>query len=283
MASSKRRGKEGRAVAAAQRSHYHDGMSTRPKLAPGPFRADQIRCGDPYELSDGHPILAVPTGGRGSASIADGSLALTTDPMVQEAGIDTGYSPEPGTLRAPDIAIGNVPDEPGWVRGVPPLAVEYADRGQDEDELAAKIGELLAAGTKLIWVVRLAGARRVEVHEQGRTMRMVLPGEKLEAPGILKNAVPVEALYDPKASREVALSNLLQREGYRDLGAVRAEARSEGQLVARREALLTVVAARGWSLSNEQRDKLMACGDSATLDRWIARAAQLDSVDRVFE
>lgn len=42
----------------------------------------------------------------------------------------------------PNIAVGNVPDDPGWVRGVPPLAVEYADVGQDEADLQSKIRAL---------------------------------------------------------------------------------------------------------------------------------------------
>ncbi len=46
--------------------------------------------------------------------------------------------------------------------------VEYADTGQDEADLATKIQELLAAGTRHIWVVRLTGPRRVEIHETGR-------------------------------------------------------------------------------------------------------------------
>ncbi|MBI4705912.1 MAG: Uma2 family endonuclease, partial [Deltaproteobacteria bacterium] len=137
------------------------------KPASGPFRADQIRCGDPYELSDGHPIRLSPTAGRGAGAVSHGATALGTDPAATEAGVDAGYSPDPGTLRAPDVAVGNVPDAPGWIRGVPALAVEYADTGQNEDDLAQKIDELLAAGTKLVWVVRLAGARRVEVHQQG--------------------------------------------------------------------------------------------------------------------
>jgi Uma2 family endonuclease len=89
---------------------------------------------------------------------------LDTDPTVEEAGVDTGFSAEPNALRAPDIAIGNVPDAPGWVRGSPPLAVEYADTGQDEQDLQTKIAELLKAGTRFVWVVRLVGPRRVEVY-----------------------------------------------------------------------------------------------------------------------
>ena len=47
---------------------------------------------------------------------------------------------EPGTLHAPDVAVGNVADEPGWVTGkAPPLAVEYADTGQDEAELSVLV------------------------------------------------------------------------------------------------------------------------------------------------
>jgi hypothetical protein len=68
------------------------------------------------------------------------------------------------TLHAPDLAVGNVPDAPGWVAGAPPPAVEYADTGQDEADLAVKIRQFFAAGTRLVWVVRLTGARRVEVY-----------------------------------------------------------------------------------------------------------------------
>ena len=70
-------------------------------------------------------------------------------------------------MRAPDIAVGNVPDEPVLVRGIPPLAVEYADVGQDEADLQAKIRTLLDAGTRFVWVVRLTGVRRVEVYQPG--------------------------------------------------------------------------------------------------------------------
>ena len=216
-------------------------MSTAPRRSRGPFRADQLRSGDPYELSDGHAIYVAPAGGRHADANVRGAQVLATDPNVNQAGIDAGYSPAPGTLRAPDVAVGNVPVEPGWIQGVPPLAVEYADAGQDEDELRAKIAELLDAGTRYLWVVRLAGARRVEVHEPGKRMRLALPGEELTAPGVLRNPVLVEALYDPEASMEATLRNLLQRAGYNSLDDVRAEGeargRAEGEARGRAEGL----------------------------------------------
>ncbi len=195
----------------------------------GPFKADHLRSGDPYELSGGHAIFCLPTGGRGSRANLVGGSVLDSDPAVEGAGVDTGFAPEPGTLRAPDVAVGAIPDVPGWVQGVPALAVEYADSGQDEVALAEKIADLLAAGTRLVWVVRLSGPRSVEVHQSQQPLQVYRPGQLLEAPGVLKNPVPVEALYDREAAHEVTLRNLLQRRGYADLEAVHAAGEAQGR------------------------------------------------------
>ncbi|MBI4821911.1 MAG: Uma2 family endonuclease [Deltaproteobacteria bacterium] len=210
------------------------GLSAR-NLGRGPFTADSVSEGAPYELSNGHAIQCMPTGGRGARANLIGAAVLETDPLVTEAGVDVGYSSEAHQLRAPDVAIGNVPDEPSWVRGVPPLAVEYADRGQDDEELERKIAELLAAGTKWIWVVRLAGPRRVEVHQPGLPARLVRPGELLEAPGVLKNPVRVEELYDADAAHDAMLRNLIQRQGYTSLKEALAQAAQEGRSEGRNE------------------------------------------------
>jgi Putative restriction endonuclease len=248
----------------------------------GPFRADQIRSGDPYELSNGHAIRCMTTGGRGSRANLLGGSVLDSDPAVEEAGIDTGYSPSSDTLRAPDVAVGNVPDLPGWVQGAPPLAVEYADSGQDEKELAVKISELLAAGTKIVWVVHLAGPRRVEVHESGKDLRLARPGEELTAPGILQNPVPVNALYDRQTAHAVTFRNLLQRQGYRDLDEIRGEGRQEGQQQALRESILAVLAARGLEVGEADLSALEAIDDPVTLRRHLTRAATAATVDEVF-
>ena len=259
--------------------------------APGPFRADQIRPGDPYELSDGHPIHCMPTGGRGSRANLVGAAMLDSDPAVESAGVDTGFALTPNTLRAPDVAVGNVTDAAGWVKGpAPPLAVEYADSGQDEAELRARIADLLAGGTRLLWVVRLIGPPRVEVHTPGLPMRVCRPGELLEAPGILRNPVPVAALFDRTAAHEATLRNLLQRKGYGDLDAVRAEGqvqgREEGQtqgaLTALREALLLVLAQRGLDPDPARRAAVADCSDPERLRRWLGQAAVAASLSQVF-
>ena len=213
--------------------------ASRHALGEGPFRADQLNPKDPYELSHGHPIYCAPTGSRGGGAALAGGTVLATDPEVESVGFDVGFSPEPGMLRAPDLSVGNVGDGPGWARGVPALAVEYADTGQDEAGLQDKIQELLAAGTRLIWVVRLIGPRRVEVYEPGTPVRLVDADGSLSAPGILANAVPVAALYDRGAAMDAALSNLLQRQGYQSLDDVRDEGREEGRQTGREEGRQT--------------------------------------------
>ena len=252
----------------------------------GPFVASQLRSGDPYELSHGHPIRCAPTGGGATGPKALGAAVVGWDPAVKEVGIDTGYSPNPGTLRAPDIAVGNVPDNPGWVQGAPQLAIEYADIGQDEDTLQGKIADLLDAGTQILWVVRLTGRRLVEVHRPGEAMQTALPGEHLTAPGILKNPILVEALYDRKAAEHTTLTNLLERAGHADLAAALRkdweEGRKAGWLVQARATLRRVLAKRKLSISPEIAARIEGCDDLARLDDWLDRAIDAVTLADVF-
>ena len=130
-------------------------------------------------------------GMAGANRTTDLGAAITTDPDVPRARTDGGYSWSGDTLRATDISVGDDDDGPGWANAAPRLAIEYAGSGQDETSLRAKIGELLAAGTKHIWDIRLVGHRRVEVYEPNVPAREARPGDMLWAPGILRNPVPV--------------------------------------------------------------------------------------------
>jgi Putative restriction endonuclease len=150
--------------------------------------------------------------------------------------------------------------------GAPPLAVEYADTGQDEADLRTKIQELFAAGTRHVWVVRLTGQRRVEVHQPDERMRLAHPGEQLEAPGILANPVPVEALYDRKAAREVIFRNLLQRQGYASLDEVRAEGEARGEAEGLRKAVIEILTARGFAVDDGLKAALAGRADPTALE-----------------
>ncbi len=227
----------------------------------GPFRVQHVHSGDRYELDRGHPVYCAPVGGDGSVTNLLGALVLASDAKVTQAGIDTGYALTDDTLRAPDIAIGNVPDAPGWVAGSPMLAVEYASRGQNEEHLQRRIGDLLAAGTTQVWVVRLLGERHVEVHSRDQPVRIARPGERLSAPEALREPVPVEALFDPEAAWRESLKHLLQRQGYESLGEVyekgRDKGRDEGYDEARVELIAEHFALRlGRELDAHERDTL---------------------------
>jgi hypothetical protein len=242
----------------------------------GPYRTEDIRPGEPYELSNGYKVECMGTGQRGSRSNGAGYMVLDSDPDAPPAGVDAGVSPVPTMLRAPDVSVGGLKDEPGWATTAPPLAVEYADRGQDEAELQTKIAELLHFGTRFVWVVRLTGHRRVEVYEPGKDVRLVHPGGELAAPGILKNPVPIEALYDRDAAHRQTFRNLLQREGYESLEAVKAEGRGEGldagRLVEARSALRRVLARRKLQVSDDDEALIDTTADLAALERWHDQA-----------
>jgi Putative restriction endonuclease len=182
--------------------------------------------------------------------------------------------------------VGPMENEPGWAPSAPPLAVEIADRGQDEADLQEKIQQLLAAGTRYLWVVRLTGIRRVEVYEPGKSKRSYMLGQELRAPGVLQNPVLVDAFFKQEVAWDLTLRNLLQRQGYRNLDAVREEGIEQGTSL----LLLRQICRRlGRSLTaaeqEELRHRLATLGpeslgdvvldlDAAALEAWLSTPQQ---------
>lgn len=267
-------------------------MSGHPREAPGPFRADQIRDGDPYELSDGHAIRCMTAGERHARANLEGGRVLATDPAVNGAvGVDAGFSFNGDrNLRAPDLSVG-VGTRPGWMRTAPPLAVEYCDTGQDEVQLQQKVREMLEAGTQIFWVVRLTGTIHVEVHTHDEPMRTFGIEDELSAPGILRNAVPVRALVDAGAANAATLRNLLNAEGYDSLDAVRAEGEirgerrglQEGERQAQLRGIVAVLQTRGFKVAEHHLARLQACQDPAQLGRWLVQSVTATSADAALE
>lgn len=256
--------------------------------APGPYRASDIREGEPYELSNGHRIECMSGGTRHGLGQQAGGLAIGSDPGAQATAMDVGLEwGEARHLRAPDLVVGDLKMEPGWEKGLPQLAVEYADRCQDEAQLQQKIQELRERGLPFLWVVRLVGPLRVEVYEPGKPMQLVGEDGELRAPGVLRNPVPVRALVDQRAAMEVALRNLLNRKGYQDLDAVLHAGYSRGHadgeaLGAARGELLAILKVRGLALSDELAARVRGCADPAVLERWAARAYTATTLDEIF-
>jgi hypothetical protein len=61
------------------------------------------------------------------------------------------------------------------------------------------------------------------------------------------------------------------------------EGRVEGKAEGVSEALLAVLAARGLTLSENDRARVAACTDLVTLGRWLTRAARATATTEVFE
>jgi hypothetical protein len=63
-------------------------MSRLQPSAHGPFSADQIRSGDPYELSHGHPFRCLPSTGRRANTLYDWQQAeqVTLRNLLQKQG-----------------------------------------------------------------------------------------------------------------------------------------------------------------------------------------------------
>ena len=70
------------------------------------------------------------------------------------------------------------------------------------------------------------------------------------------------------------------REVFTEIGVKIGEERGEKRGEA--EALLRVLAARGFTVSAATRKRVLACGDKRTLNRWLDRAATATTLKDVF-
>ncbi|SPT58414.1 hypothetical protein [Actinomadura madurae] len=61
-----------------------------------------------------------------------------------------------------------------------------------------------------------------------------------------------------------------------------AEGEAKGEVRGEAKAVLKVLAARGVSVPDDARERVLACEDTEQLDRWLARAVTAESVDDVF-
>jgi len=68
----------------------------------GPFRADQVRSGDPHELSRGHPIVCAPTGQEGAGPNGLGFAVLDSDLAVKRAGVEVHERAKPARVVGAD-------------------------------------------------------------------------------------------------------------------------------------------------------------------------------------
>jgi hypothetical protein len=94
-------------------------MTSRPNDdSHGPFRAEHPGEGDRDEHSNGHPIYCAPSKLDRAGPNVTGAQVLDSEWDVELAGLSVGFTPEPQTLRAPDVAVAPAGDDADWRRHV---------------------------------------------------------------------------------------------------------------------------------------------------------------------
>jgi Uma2 family endonuclease len=104
------------------------------------------------------------------------------------------------SVRAPDAAFvtreraERFADREKYFEGAPDLAAEVVSPGDSGREVAEKVGDYLAAGTRLVWVID-PRRRTVTVHRPGADPQTLGPDDLLEGGDLLPGfALPVSRL-----------------------------------------------------------------------------------------
>lgn len=113
-------------------------------------------------------------GGRGAVAVGSGFLLAVDPPTVR--GPDVSYV---AAERIPEAGS----EEPYWQMG-PDLAVEIVSPSNLWTEMQRKVGDYLAAGTRLVWVVD-PPTRTVTVYRPGAQASRLEAGAELDGGEVL--------------------------------------------------------------------------------------------------
>lgn len=123
---------------------------------------ERSRSGARCELVDGRIVEMSPAGGRHGQVCARILARLVAHAEENDLGAvfdsSTGFRLPNGNVRAPDVAFvvrGRLAGETapaGFIALAPDLAVEVRSPDDSPRELLDKVGEYLAAGTRLVWL-----------------------------------------------------------------------------------------------------------------------------------
>ncbi len=105
------------------------------------------------------------------------------------------------------------------------------------------------------------------------------PSAVIEDPTLVEG-VTVTALLDAAMADDAVIRGLEKKQNPEILR-IRHEGKAEGRVEALRQAVLSVLAARGLEVSETVRDTVLSCGDSTVLERWVQAAATADDANHV--
>lgn len=146
---------------------------------------------------------------------------------------------------------------------------------QNELDVTEKAFWMHRRGVRRTFALMLKGWQVCEWSPESRSWRPVEDSSIIDR--CLAVPLPVAALLDPAAA-DAAVIEALFAKGNPVLQKMKTAAKAEG----RAESILKVVAARGITVSEAQRQETLLCRDLERLDRWLSRAAVASSADEVF-
>ena len=164
-----------------------------------PITADELLTlpddGMRHELVDGALLVYPPPGARHGHiqnAVANLLTAHVKAHGLGEVFVETGFvlRRDPDVVRAPDVSFlraerippSGIPD--GYIDGPPDLAVEVVSPSDTLYDVDDKIAGLLAAGTRLAWVIN-PRRRTVAVHAPGAPVHVLGEDDALDAADIV--------------------------------------------------------------------------------------------------
>jgi Uma2 family endonuclease len=159
------------------------------------------------ELVAGRLIVREPAGYRHGKIAAELSFLIQTFVRAHKLGevvaSDTGFTlfRDPDTVRAPDVAFistARMPTSPelGFANFAPDLAVEVLSPSERAGEVLNKVGDLLNAGTRLVWVIDPA-RRSARAYRADGTVALLDEHDALDGEAVLPGfLVTISELLD---------------------------------------------------------------------------------------
>ena len=160
-----------------------------------------------YELVRGVLRKMTPAGGKHGRTAMN--LSTPLDVHVREHNLGAVYAAEtgfvlasdPDTVRAPDVSfvrrerIEEVGDVESFIPGAPDLAAEVVSPGDSDKELAEKVADWLAAGTRMVIVIN-PRRRTTTVHRSLTAIRLLTEADQLDGADVVPGwTLPVRQLF----------------------------------------------------------------------------------------
>ena len=165
--------------------------------------------GHRYELVDGELVDMDGAPRHGRVTLTIGTILgahVDGAGLPVDVGVSTGFQMDAYTLRFPDVHVTSWErmstydeDAGGWPQFAPDVAIEVVSPNNAPAELARKIAEYFANGTRAVWIVDPA-PRAVAVRRPGQVEQVFGPEDiltgKPEIPGFTCPVADIFAVLD---------------------------------------------------------------------------------------